>query len=370
MKYTSHFFEDLKVQVHIASFDNEHYVSAEIAANSGSAAQQKTPLEKALLTAQPPNTELVCKRYFVSDAINQKYLFEHDDIFSVIQQPPLNGSKISVIAYFVSKTDSVISYIPNNTTLFIRPNYKHLFVGQIFCHEGNTFEQTKCVFENYIRYLNQQELSLADNTIRTWIYVKDLDNCYSDMVAARNEIFAHNGLVKHFLASTGIEGHGIHFRTRVTMDTYAVNVRPDQITFLKAETHLNPTCEYGVSFERATAVDYADRRHIFVSGTASIDNKGKVVAFGDIKRQLERTLENINALLKEGNAAMSDITHFIIYLRDSGDYAFVKNYFDANFADIPRVIVHAAVCRSGWLIEIECIAIAKQQQQNSKWLPF
>lgn len=62
------------------------------------------------------------------------------------------------------------------------------------------------------------------------------------------------------------------------MDTYAVaGLQPEQIHFLYAPTHLNPTYEYGVSFERGTYVDYGDRRQIFISGTASINNKGEVV---------------------------------------------------------------------------------------------
>ena len=360
MEYASYFFEDLNINIHTASFKNEYYISAEIAGNgcNGSsdcryAEAQKNALDTALLKTLPKGATLVWKRYFVSDISNQKHLFDNN-VFSVVQQPPLNGSKISVLAYFISAQNS----------------YKHLFTGGMFCREGNTFEQTTSIFNNYAGQLQQHGLSLAGNVIRTWIYVQDIDNHYGDMVSARNYIFAQKGLVEHSIASTGIEGRGVHSGVHVTMDAYAADVNPEQITFLKAETHLNPTCEYGVLFERATAVDYADRRHIFVSGTASIDNRGEIIAPFDIKRQLTRTLENIDALLKEGNAAMKDIAHFIIYLRDSGDYSFVKNYFDSNFADTPRIIVHAPVCRSGWLIEIECIAIAGQTTSNPAWNNF
>ena len=34
---------------------------------------------------------------------------------------------------------------------------------------------------------------------------------------------------------------------------------------------VNRTYEYGVTFERGTAVTYGDRRHVFIAGTASID---------------------------------------------------------------------------------------------------
>ena len=65
------------------------------------------------------------------------------------------------------------------------------------------------------------------------------------------------------------------------MDTYAVDgLKSEQIHYLYAPTHLNPTYEYGVSFERGTYVDYGDRRQVFISGTASINNKGEVVCPG------------------------------------------------------------------------------------------
>jgi enamine deaminase RidA (YjgF/YER057c/UK114 family) len=347
----------MKIDIHIASFENEHYISAEINneindGNKCNAKEQKDALDAAIMRASA-DMSLMWKRYFVSDIFNQKHLFDYD-VFSVVQQPPLSGSKISVLAYFISK----------------RSNYTHVFSGRMFSLESGAFEQTKNIFENYIAQLEQQGMSLANNTIRTWIYVQDVDNRYGDMVSARNEIFARAGLTEHSIASTGIEGRGGHHGSFVLMDAYAANVTPEQITYLKAETHLSPTSEYGVSFERATAVDYADRRHIFISGTASIDSKGDIVAECNIEKQLSRTMENISALLSEGNACTGDIVHFIIYLRDSGDHSFVKDYFDTHYPDTPRVIVRAPVCRPGWLIEIECIAIAKQTQQNTAWLPF
>ena len=44
---------------------------------------------------------------------------------------------------------------------------------------------------------------------------------------------------------------------------------------------------------------------------ASIDKHGDVVYEGDIVRQTGRLLENIGALLKDGDATMNDIRYFI-----------------------------------------------------------
>ena len=131
----------------------------------------------------------------------------------------------------------------------------------------------------------------------------------------------------------------------------------DRFSSFDAPTHLNPTYEYGVTFERGTAVMYGDRKQVFISGTASIDNRGEIVYPGDIVKQTERMMENISVLLKEADATTRDITQAITYLRDMADYAVVKKYFEAHYPDLPHLIVLAPVCRPGWLIETECIAV-------------
>lgn len=88
---------------------------------------------------------------------------------------------------------------------------------------------------------------------------------YAGVVKARNEVFVTQGLTPqtHYIASTGIGGRHADTQVLVQMDTYAVlGIRQEQIHYLYAPTHLNPTYEYGVSFERGTYVDYGDRRQV------------------------------------------------------------------------------------------------------------
>ena len=153
------------------------------------------------------------------------------------------------------------------------------------------------------------------------------------------------------------------------LDAFAIEgLNPGQINYLYARTHLNPTYEYGVSFERGTAVDYGDRRQVLISGTASINNRGEVVHAGDVRRQTERMWENVEALLKEAGCGFEDMGHAIVYLRDTADYAVVKEMFDARFPEVPKVITLAPVCRPGWLVEMECMAVKKAG--NTAYQPF
>ena len=118
--------------------------------------------------------------------------------------------------------------------------------------------------------------------------MRDVDTQYAGMVKARRRIFDREGLTAqtHYITSTGIGGLPAGTASLVQLDTYAMTgLPPAQQRYLYAPSHLNRTIDYGVTFERGTLVEYGDRGHIYISGTASIDNQGSVVHPGDIVRQ-------------------------------------------------------------------------------------
>ncbi|MDR2037281.1 MAG: hypothetical protein LBQ60_05100 [Bacteroidales bacterium] len=369
MTYTKIDWNDLYIKVFLSSFyvqDGiaEFHATMELDEPYEKAEDQFRLLEKGVqrLMGIPElkDTVLVWKRFFVSDAINQSPFLmpSFGEAVSVIQQPPLNSGKASLLLYFVEKAQ--VSRIEDGSVVLQRPHYKHIYHTQLHERHGNVQEQTEKIFDTYIENLKNQSCTLERNCIRTWIFVQDVDVQYAGMVTARKDFFEREGLTQqtHYIASTGIEGRYIYPEVLMLMDTYAIgNIDPAQIKFLQAPTHLNPTYEYGVTFERGTSVDYGDRRHVFISGTASIDNEGEVVHPMDVRKQTERTMENIQALLSEAEVTMQQIAHMIVYLRDIADYAVVKDYMYHYYPDIPKVMVWAPVCRPGWLIEVECMAI-------------
>lgn len=305
------------------------------------------------------NVNCVFKRYFVSDAVNQTDFLPHNDdtAVSVVEQAPLNGSKVSVWAYFVQ--DCCV-YEDSGTYIMTRPACKHLYNTQLHTPLTDEEAETRSIFENYVNSLAGHDCTLKDNCIRTWIYVQGVDIHYSGMVKERKKFFEKEGLTSetHFIASTGIEGRYTNPKSLTLMDAYAIaGIKTAQVKYLQATTHLNPTSEYGVTFERATSVDYGDRRHVFISGTASINNKGEIMYPSDILKQTERTFENISTLLKQAETQMNDVMQMIVYLRDIADYDLVAEYIATNYTTTPYVIVLAPVCRPGWLVEVECIAI-------------
>lgn len=313
-------------------------------------------------------SQVVMKRYFLSDSANQAPLmkYEKDSSVSIIQQPPLDGSKVAVWLYLQRGTTV---YNEDGVIVAEHNGYRHLWKMGMHEHKGDSAWQTESLLISYAEMLQNYGATLADNCIRTWFFVRDVDTQYAGMVTARKEFFTEQGLTEktHYISSTGIGGVPADTKALLQLGTYALTgMEPSQQRYLYAPTHLNPTYEYGVTFERGTLVEYGDRGQIFISGTASIDNKGNVVHVGDIVNQTKRMWENVEALLKEGDATMDDIMQIIVYLRDSADYLIVSRMFKEKFPDTPYVITLAPVCRPAWLIEMECIAVNKRENKTYK----
>ena len=318
-----------------------------------------------------PGAQAVFKRYFLSDAANQQDEVIVADMTdcakSIIQQAPLDGTKIALWVYLMTGVNSSITgsglYAVNHG------QFRHLWNGSAHNLAANSEYQTRLLFNEYNMQLLQEGCTLEANCIRTWFFVNDVDLDYGGVVRARNQFFFTQGLTvhTHFIASTGIGGRQADPNVLSQMDNYAIQgIQREQIHYLYAPTHLNRTSDYGVSFERGTRVDYRDRRHVFISGTASINNKGEVKYPKNIVRQTERMWENVEALLAEAECTFDDVAEMVVYLRDTADYNLVSDMYRERFPGRPYVIVHAPVCRPGWLIEMECMAV---KQVNNPSLP-
>ena len=302
-------------------------------------------------------------KFHVSDVVNQKK--EIDDImsdrrclYSVIGQAPTNGSRVSLEAYALSDGD--VSVAESMVTVALK-NYRLMYFHTPTLESKGSYDQMAEEFKAADQKLAAAGGTLEANLQRTWIYCRDIDNNYAGLVVARREHFARNGLTAdtHFIASTGIEGKSDPFDRLVRMDSVALfGHQREQVTYMSALDHLNPTHEYGVTFERATRLTFGDRSRYYVSGTASIDKNGQIVHPGDVGRQAERMLENINALLSNYDASLADLKLAVVYLRDPADDAIVENILSKRLpADLPRIMVHGAVCRPGWLVEMEGVAV-------------
>ena len=137
---------------------------------------------------------------------------------------------------------------------------------------------------------------------------------------------------------------------------------------VEAHGVLNEAYDYGSSFSRALAFDVGDTKMVLVSGTASVDEKGDTVHVGDFRAQLWRTFRNITELLRAEDMTWHDLVRTTCYLRDIerdyDDFNAVRNEFYQWLGLDPlpaSTAIQARICRSDLLVEIEAIAVKKNE---------
>lgn len=318
--------------------------------------------------------KLLCTRIYLTDAANQWGDVVASRLYSsllslgavsYIEQPLLDGAKVALQCCFVDEESLVKSGTPDCLVANFC-GYRFLFHSVRLkpeeCVGLDARAQTRMAFERHIDLLSKYQMTLEEHCHRTWIFVRDIDMHYADVVTGRNEIFAEQGLTAntHFISSTGIGGYADNRDAIVCIDFMSVDgLERSAVGYLKAIEYLNPTHEYGVAFERGTYLDLADERMLLISGTASIDRFGQCVHRGDVLTQAGRLFLNIEKLLNSGGSTLADIQYMVVYLRDIADYGKIRDYLRIRFPQVPFLVVEARVCRPEWLIEVECVAVKK-----------
>jgi enamine deaminase RidA (YjgF/YER057c/UK114 family) len=348
--------------------------------------QELTDLDRiysSLLKEYQLNGSLVFSRFYLSDIANQKPLLRESGLFqklqkgavSVIQQCPLNGGNLSLLVYHIKSTSGLQKKIytfdaeNRRNGVFIQgDHYQYLWIAN-FCGMNNfdADKHTREIFTSFNSILHDHNMTLKQNVLRTWVYVRDIDNHYMDMVKARKTFFKEQGLdeTSRYPASTGIEGFSREVNSIVAFDALALQpASHKQIIPMQALDHMPPTIRYGVTFERGMCVQYGDRSHLHVSGTASIDPNGEITHVNDVYKQTLRTLDNIRALLEPFDASLSDMAYLIVYVRNPKDEEVVRKVIETEISDhLPFLLLVGAVCRPAWLVEIEGMAILPKESE-------
>ena len=155
-----------------------------------------------------PDTQAVFKRYFLSDAANQADDVIVNDVTdcakSIIEQPPLDGTKIALWVYLMTNVQTGVG---KSGLYEVRHGaFRHLWNGSAHNMAANSEYQTRLLFNEYNMQLLEEDCTLEANCIRTWLFVNDIDLNYGGVVRARNQFFFTQGLTvnTHFIASTGI----------------------------------------------------------------------------------------------------------------------------------------------------------------------
>ena len=97
---------------------------------------------------------------------------------------------------------------------------------------------------------------------------------------------------------------------------------------------------------------------LYVSGQVALDPKTGEFVGMDIRRQTERTLENIKGILEAAGSSLHHVVKTTVFLKDMNDFAAMNEAYGKYFSDAPpaRSTVQVARLPKDALVEIEVIA--------------
>lgn len=262
--------------------------------------------------------------------------------------------------------ESIFSELPRLAPVdgFIRFERDGLIVGAIDePAEPDLTAQTQRLYRRLLQLTADRRL------VRVWNYVPRINapdasglEHYRAFCRGRSQAFEENlGAVYHghLPAASAVGGSDdrlvVVFAATRTVPEHVEN--PDQVPAYEYPPEHGPRAP---SFARATRVEEAGRRHVFISGTAAIKGHA-TVAEGDLAGQIGCTVDNLRIVsrgcglgerLGEGEGWTR---HFKVYLRRAEDYPRAAEALrGVLWTEADRVTwLRSDICREALLIEIE-----------------
>jgi enamine deaminase RidA (YjgF/YER057c/UK114 family) len=219
-------------------------------------------------------------------------------------------------------------------------------------------EQARATLEKAESALRQFDVDFL-SVPRTWMWLGDILSWYNDFNRVRTDFFTERGLIgegtrQSMPASTGI-GLCCIDGSKCAMDLIAVLQPPDATQYLQAVGKQQCALEYGSAFSRASRAVTPAGETVFVSGTASINASGATTNIGDARGQINTTIENVRAVLRDTQATDEDVVHVVAYCKTKEVEKIFSGLKDA--LAWPCVTVICDICRPELLFEMEATAI-------------
>ncbi len=198
------------------------------------------------------------------------------------------------------------------------------------------------------------------HVVRTWFHLDDILAWYGEFNAVRNAFFEERGVFGGVVpASTGV-GISPPGGAALVGGFFAVRPLSDRVRVLAVPSPLQcPAIDYRSAFSRAVEVQVPPRRHLYVSGTASIAPDGASVGDGDVDGQIRLTMDVVAAILRSRGMDWEDVTRAIAYFKDPRDAPRLEAYGRAHgLLGLRAAPVPATICREELLFEIELDAVS------------
>ncbi len=315
-----------------------------------------------------------------AEAVSMRFFGSNSDIKEALKFVENQKNDINVLPLCILQNGS-LDCAPLNIQVHAisGPNFKQLFfegalVGSQFEDEHtkyymlnllpddgqvSEYDQANNIFEKSHKILQSLGANFSD-TIRTWLFARDILSWYGDLNKARNLFFEHHNIYNKLIpASTGIGVVNAHNKALVA-NILAIEAKTSKVTAKTVNSPLQGRAtEYKSSFSRAVKLVTPDNDKLYISGTASIDKKGNTVFIDDTSAQIKMTMEVVKAILNEANMDWEDAVSSLAYFKHRRDFGLFDDYCRGAGIKLPHVKVQADICRDDLLFELELDAVAK-----------
>lgn len=221
-------------------------------------------------------------------------------------------------------------------------------------------EQAQETFQQLQSCLAYADMTMK-NVARTWFYLDDILSWYGEFNRVRNRFFEQSELRPGSVpASTGVRGRNLA-GAALTATAWAVKPHQDSantVHFVPSPRQCAAT-SYGSAFSRAVEINSGGYRQLLVSGTASIEPGGMTVHVGDVRKQIELTMQVAGAILESRGLGLGDVSRATAYFKSGADLPVFQGWLkENNLLAMPAVNTCCEICRDDLLFEIEVDAIA------------
>ena len=269
---------------------------------------------------------------------------------------PIAGIQIQAFAGDVERIVAGGSMVGS---VFTDGGARQCFVGGLTSSDKTLSrpEQTLRTLENLQVILAQAGFELAQ-TVRTWFFLENILSWYDEFNRARTRVYSDIKFRTGSLpASTGV---GAKNPAGAALIMAAWAFRPLELDAFAEEVASPLQCSalaYGSSFSRAMEISSNTGRRLFISGTASIAPGGKTLWVGDFRRQMDLTMDVVEAMLHSRGFTFPDLTRATAYFRHLTDVGVFAEWLVANrLTNMPVVSTQCDVCREDLLFELEAEA--------------
>lgn len=311
-----------------------------------------------------------------------------------IVQPPCGGQALAIEAWAIGGEEADVQFPqPNIVSIkYDGIHWVHVAGVRPEAPDADAYTQAQQVFDQMGYQLTEAGTSFKD-VVRTWIYQggitdpEDGIERYREMNRARTDFFdSQQALCQMAMsnegkmiypASTGIGMIG----RELSLCAMTLQTDRDDVRLLPLENPQQTSAyDYAKSFSakspkfsRAMALVIGDYVTTWISGTASIVNS-ESVHLGDIEKQTEQTIDNIQNLISAENferhgvqgarAELRDLAKVRVYVKHLEDFEKCRAICERRFGPLPTIYAQADVCRSDLLVEIEGVAFSQFQEKS------